>query len=171
MNKHKSNKIKENSNTVRHLIMGQIITTQNLVATKVVRLAGQSCLVGLVFCSNFRGKNFSFFSEKSNASAFYTSNKMRKLLINNKFKAQTLTGNPTGNYRCEHLASRSSNMSCSFSQSTCSIESRCVVILMKFRSNFKFDYNTFIDISSDIHSRCHDRCTALIYRWLSAILQ
>ena len=42
MNKHKSNKIKENSNTVRHLIMGQIITTQNLVATKVVRLAGQS---------------------------------------------------------------------------------------------------------------------------------
>ena len=39
MNKHKSNKIKENSNTVRHLIMGQIITTQNLVATKVVRLA------------------------------------------------------------------------------------------------------------------------------------
>ena len=32
MNKHKSNKIKENSNTVRHLIMGQITTTQNLVA-------------------------------------------------------------------------------------------------------------------------------------------
>ena len=42
MNKHKSSKIKENSNTVRHLIIGQIITTQNLVATKVVRLAGQS---------------------------------------------------------------------------------------------------------------------------------
>ena len=41
MNKHKSNKIKENSNTVRHLIMGQIITTQNLVAIKVVRHAGQ----------------------------------------------------------------------------------------------------------------------------------
>ena len=32
MNKHKSNKRKENSNTVRHLIMGQITTTQNLVA-------------------------------------------------------------------------------------------------------------------------------------------
>ena len=42
MNKHKSNKIKENSNTVRHLIMGQIITTQNLVAIKEVRHAGQS---------------------------------------------------------------------------------------------------------------------------------
>ena len=41
MNKHKSSKIKENSNTVRHLIMGQIITTQNLVAIKVVRHAGQ----------------------------------------------------------------------------------------------------------------------------------
>ena len=41
MNKHKSNKIKENSNTVRHLMMGQIITTQNLVAIKEVRHAGQ----------------------------------------------------------------------------------------------------------------------------------
>ena len=41
MNKHKSNKIKENSNTVRHLIIGQIITTQNLVAIKEVRHAGQ----------------------------------------------------------------------------------------------------------------------------------
>ena len=41
MNKHTSNKIKENSNTVRHLIMGQIITTQNLVAIKEVRHAGQ----------------------------------------------------------------------------------------------------------------------------------
>ena len=41
MNKHKSNKIKENSNTVRHLIMGQIITTQNLVSIKEVRHAGQ----------------------------------------------------------------------------------------------------------------------------------
>ena len=41
MNKHKSNKIKENSNTVRHFIMGQIITTQNLVAIKEVRHAGQ----------------------------------------------------------------------------------------------------------------------------------
>ena len=41
MSKHKSNKIKENSNTVRHLIMGQIITTQNLVAIKVVRHAGR----------------------------------------------------------------------------------------------------------------------------------
>ena len=36
-----SNKIKENSNTVRHLIMGQITTTQNLVAIKEVRHAGQ----------------------------------------------------------------------------------------------------------------------------------
>ena len=41
MNKHKSNKIKENSNTLRHLIMGQITTTQYLVAIKEVRQAGQ----------------------------------------------------------------------------------------------------------------------------------
>ena len=41
MNKHKSNKIKENSNTVRHLIMGQTTTTQNIVAIKEVRHAGQ----------------------------------------------------------------------------------------------------------------------------------
>ena len=41
MNKHKSNEIKENSNTVRHLIMGEITTTQNLVAIKEVRHAGQ----------------------------------------------------------------------------------------------------------------------------------
>ena len=42
MNQHKSNKIKEKSNTVRHLIMGQITTTQNLVAIKEARHAGQS---------------------------------------------------------------------------------------------------------------------------------
>ena len=41
MNKHKWNKRKENSNTVKHLIMGQITTTQNLVAIKEVRHAGQ----------------------------------------------------------------------------------------------------------------------------------
>ena len=49
MNKHKSNKIKENSNTVRHLIMGQITTTQNLVAIKEVRHNGQKYA-----CSLFR---------------------------------------------------------------------------------------------------------------------
>ena len=50
---------------------------------------------------------FSFSSEKSNeltdqqdifcfnhASAFYTSNNIVKILMNNEFKTQTLTGNP-----------------------------------------------------------------------------
>ena len=63
------------------------------------------------------------------ASAFYTSNNTVKMLMNNKFnkfKAQTLTGNPTGNYSSQLLASRALNMSCSFSQSVHSIESRCV---------------------------------------------
>ena len=53
MNKHNSNKLKENSNTVRHLIIGQIITTQNLVAIKEVRHAGQSTVVVVWFDSSF----------------------------------------------------------------------------------------------------------------------
>ena len=44
------------------------------------------------------------------------------MLMNNKFKAQTLTGNPTGNYRCQLLASRALNMSCYLSQSARSIK-------------------------------------------------
>ena len=66
MNKHKSNKRKENSNAVRHLIMGQISTTQNLVAIKEVRHAGQ-----WLFCrsdhqvqSNVRKTNARDFSSK-----------------------------------------------------------------------------------------------------------
>ena len=39
-------------------------------------------------------------------SAFYTSNKTVKMLLNNKFKAQTLYRNSTGIYRCHILASR-----------------------------------------------------------------
>ena len=49
------------------------------------------------------------------------------MLMNNKFKAQTLIGNPTGNYLCQLFVSRALNMSCYFSQSAHSIESRCVV--------------------------------------------
>ena len=44
MNKHKSSKIKENSNTVRHLIMGQITTTQNLVAIKESGTPDNDCM-------------------------------------------------------------------------------------------------------------------------------
>ena len=47
--------------------------------------------------------------------------------MNNKFKAQSLTENPTGNSRCRDLASRALNMSGYFDQSARSIESRCVV--------------------------------------------
>ena len=103
----------------------------------------KTCLAGLFIRSIFRGgklhRRFSasavFSSEKSNEltdqqdvfcfnhlSAFYTSNNVVKLLMNNKFKAQTLTGNPTGNYSCQLLASRALNMSCTFSQSVRSIE-------------------------------------------------
>ena len=51
------------------------------------------------------------------------------MLMNIEFKAQTLTGNPTGNLNgnLRHiLASRALNMLCSFGQSERSIESRCV---------------------------------------------
>ena len=50
------------------------------------------------------------------------------MLINKKFEAQTLTGNPTRNSCCYALASHALNMSCSFGQSVCSIESRCMII-------------------------------------------
>ena len=42
-------------------------------------------------------------------------------------QAQTLTGNPIGNCRCQLLASRALKMSCYISQSARSIESSCVV--------------------------------------------
>ena len=54
-------------------------------------------------------------------------NNIMKMLMNNKFKAQTPTGNPTENLRCHVLVSHALNMPCSFGQSACSIESRCVV--------------------------------------------
>ena len=62
----------------------------------------------------------------NHASSFYMSNNIVKMLTNTNFKAQTLTGNHTGNYRCQLLASRAFNMSRSFSQSVRSIESWCV---------------------------------------------
>ena len=43
---------------------------------------------------------------------------------------KVLTGNPTGNSRCQALASRALNTSCYFGQSARSIESRCVVRFM-----------------------------------------
>ena len=43
-------------------------------------------------------------------------------------KHKVLTGNPTGDSRCQALTSRALNTSCYFGQSARSIESRCVVI-------------------------------------------
>ena len=56
-----------------------------------------------------------------------TISKSWKMLMNNKFNAQSLNRNPTGNSRCHDLASRALNMSGYFDQSARSIESRCVV--------------------------------------------
>ena len=49
-------------------------------------------------------------------------------------KHKVLTGNPTGNSRCQALASRALNTSCYFGQSARSIESRCVVTWLPKRS-------------------------------------
>ena len=53
-----------------------------------------------------------------------------QVLTNNKFNAQILTWNPTGNSRCHgHVpASRALSMSCSFGLSARLLESRIVVI-------------------------------------------
>ena len=62
MNKHKSNKIKENSNTVRHLIMGQITTTQNLVQKKSgtpdnnILTISLSCQNNVILCFAYQWK-------------------------------------------------------------------------------------------------------------------
>ena len=108
-----------------------------------------ACLVGLLIRSILRGKiaralrrECSFSSENmseltdlqdmfcfNHACTFYTSDNIeRDMLINNKFKAQTLIRIPTGNSRCHALMSRALNVSCSFGQSARSIESRCVVM-------------------------------------------
>ena len=55
-------------------------------------------------------------------------------------KHKVLTGNPTGDSRCQALTSRALNTSCYFGQSARSIESRCVVNgckLSKTGSNYK----------------------------------
>ena len=110
----------------------------------------KTCLVGLLIRSIFRGEKCTsasarvhFFPrkiERINRPTRYTyfalithllsirATPSWKMLMNNKFRPQTLTGNPTGNYRCQILASRALNMSCSFSQSARSIQSRCVII-------------------------------------------
>ena len=58
---------------MRHLIMGQIITTQNLVATKVVRHAGQWIKLAAILrqpqCVNWWSWLFSYLLEISRCSA------------------------------------------------------------------------------------------------------
>ena len=113
------------------------------------QLCSKTCFVGLLIHSIFHGKNctsastrvlFFFFSKnrtnkQTNKTCFALITHLLtirattswKMLISNKFKAQTLTKNPTGNYRCQLLASHALNMSCNFSQSACSIVCMCMV--------------------------------------------
>ena len=64
----------------------------------------------------------------NHVSACYTSRATTSCkMLNYKFKAQIITGNPIGNYRCHLLASCALNMLCSFSQLACSVDIRCMV--------------------------------------------
>ena len=94
------------------------------------------------------------------------------MLINNKFKAQTLTGNPTGNYRCQLFASRALNMSCYFSQSARSIESRCVVMLCcACVQTLERPIVMDMDVSNTLHgcraSKCHKVGMHFLFIWIN----
>ena len=91
-------------------------------------------LVGLLIHSSFSREKLNELTDQqdmfcfNHASTFYMRKILRKMLINNKFETQIVTGTPTGNSRCHALASPALNISCSFGQSARSIKSRYVVI-------------------------------------------
>ena len=72
----------------------------------------------------------------------------RKMLsvINSKFEALTLTGNP----RYHAFASHALNMSYSFGQSACSIESRCVV-MSPYDVYSQYFLQNPIDVSAQVY--------------------
>ena len=74
------------------------------------------------------------------------------MLMNNKCKTQTRTGNPTRNWCCLVLASQALNMSCDFGQSPCLIESSCMV-------------NIETDPSSQITQNRSVYCPPLFHYW------
>ena len=108
-----------------------------LCAYETFQFRSKTCLIALSIRSILPGKDCTsapswvkFFQLKIERITHLLSIRTTtswKMLTNNKFKAQTLTGNPTGNLRCHVLASRALNKSLCFDQSTRSIESRCVV--------------------------------------------
>ena len=94
---------------------------------------------------------------------------LRKMLTNNEFKADTSTGNPTGNSRCYTLASRVLNMSCKFGQSARSIECRCVVIRPKCGSHEIF--TTGSRWSADIYFLdCCDPLFKYVYTCIDIVM-
>ena len=87
----------------------------------------------------------------NHASAFYKNKNIVKILMNNKFRVQILTGNPTRNWRCHVLASRALNMSCSLGQSAPFWNFRCI-------------YGTFMLIFMVLKLRtesCHADCIVI----------
>ena len=94
----------------------------------------------------------------NHASVSIRATALWKMLMNNEFKADTSTGTPTGNSLCHTLASHALNMSRSFGQSACSIESRCVVMRStqddKRLTSWRVDKR--ISISVNFVSKCNN---------------
>ena len=66
----------------------------------------------------------------NDTSAIRLSNNIFKMVINIKYKAQTLTRNPIGNWHCQVSASCALNRSYGFGQSVHAIGSRCIAKVM-----------------------------------------
>ena len=130
------------------LTMVMVTASDSCCQSQINVLCRKTCLVGVLIHLIIHGKNCTstsawvqFFQRKieriiqSNKTCFALITHLLstrattswKMLMNNEFKADTSTGNPTRNSRCNTLASHALNMSCSFGQSARLIESRCVV--------------------------------------------
>ena len=95
-------------------------------------------------------------------------------LMNNKYKAQTLTKNPIRNWLCLALASHAWNMSCSFSQSPRSIESRCMVMSSNFTIHYLWTCNILFSwiLAKTINipwSLCllYQHCMVVHHKWMT----
>ena len=96
-----------------------------------------------------------------------------KMLMDNKFKAQTSTGTPAWNSHCHVLFSHALNMSCSFGQSVRSIESRCMVMVLYFfvvpYLTVLCHYQTVIILQNAILSNLQYKTHLIKYQYCSSL--
>ena len=91
----------------------------------------------------------------NHASAFLYEQQHRKIVMNNKFKAKTQTGNATGNLCCHVLTSRALNMSRSFDQSARSIYKAAARSSTHVQLHF---IETYIQRIQMFHDLTHNNC-------------